>query len=196
MNILVIDLTKDTHYLAINYNNKKHYLSFYTEERDKKNDWIEKINKIKDEIPDFSFENLDSAAYAAGPGSYTGARLAYTFLDTIKLVTNCDFYAFSNLSALQWNNDSMTPVIKGNKNDYFYKVNEKEMYCKSLKEIGENHGFISYSSEIPELNNVKQLEEREIASNILEMMLDNVGNALESNYPNYIKELDYKKIDG
>ena len=196
MNILVIDLTKDTHYLAINYNNKKHYLSFYTEERDKKNDWIEKINKIKDEIPNFSFENLDSAAYAAGPGSYTGARLAYTFLDTIKLVTNCDFYAFSNLSALQWNNDSMTPVIKGNKNDYFYKVNEKEMYCKSLKEIRENHGFISYSSEIPELNNVKQLEEREIASNILEMMLDNVGNALESNYPNYIKELDYKKIDG
>ena len=196
MNILVIDLTKDTHYLAINYNNKKHYLSFYTEERDKKNDWIEKINKIKDEIPDFSFENLDSAAYAAGPGSYTGARLAYTFLDTIKLVTNCDFYAFSNLSALQWNNDSMIPVIKGNKNDYFYKVNGKEMYCKSLKEIPENYDFVSYSSEIPELNNVKQLEEREIASNILEMMLDNVGNALESNYPNYIKELDYKKIDG
>ena len=196
MNILVIDLTKDTHYLAINYNNKKHYLSFYTEERDKKNDWIEKINKIKDEIPDFSFENLDSAAYAAGPGSYTGARLAYTFLDTIKLVTNCDFYAFSNLSALQWNNDSMTPVIKGNKNDYFYKVNEKEMYCKSLKEIPENYDFVSYSSEIPELNNVKQLEESEIASNILEMMLDSVENALESNYPNYIKELDYKKIDG
>ena len=196
MNILVIDLTKDTHYLAINYNNKKHYLSFYTEERDKKNDWIEKINKIKDEIPDFSFENLDSAAYAAGPGSYTGARLAYTFLDTIKLVTNCDFYAFSNLSALQWNNDSMTPVIKGNKNDYFYKVNEKEMYCKSLKEIPENYDFVSYSSEIPELNNVKQLEESEIVSNILEMMLNNVGNALESNYPNYIKELDYKKIDG
>ena len=196
MNILVIDLTKDTHYLAINYNNKKHYLSFYTEERDKKNDWIEKINKIKDEIPDFSFENLDSAAYAAGPGSYTGARLAYTFLDTIKLVTNCDFYAFSNLSALQWNNDSMTPVIKGNKNDYFYKVDEKEMYCKNFKEIPDNHDFVSYSSEIPELNNVKQLEESEIASNILEMMLNNVGNALESNYPNYIKELDYKKIDG
>ena len=196
MNILVIDLTKDTHYLAIHYNNKKYYFSFHNEERDKKNDWIEKINKIKDEIPNFSFENLDSAAYAAGPGSYTGARLAYTFLDTIKLVTNCDFYAFSNLSALKWNNDSMTPVIKGNKNDYFYKVSEKEMYCKSLKEIPENHGFISCSSEIPELNNVKQLEESEIASNILEMMLDNVGNALESNYPNYIKELDYKKIDG
>ena len=196
MNILVIDLTKDTHYLAINYNNKKHYLSFCTQERDKKNDWIEKINKIKDEIPDFSFDNLNSAAYAAGPGSYTGARLAYTFLDTIKLVTNCDFYAFSNLSALQWNNDSMTPVIKGNKNDYFYKINEKEMYCKSLKEIPEKHSFISYSSEIPELDTVKELNEREIAGNILEMMLDNVGNALESNYPNYIKELDYKKIDG
>lgn len=196
MNILVIDLTKDTHYLAINYNNKKHYLSFCTQERDKKNDWIEKINKIKDEIPDFSFDNLNSAAYAAGPGSYTGARLAYTFLDTIKLVTNCNFYAFSNLSALQWNNNSMTPVIKGNKNDYFYKINEKEMYCKSLKEIPEKHSFISYSSEIPELDTVKELNEREIAGNILAMMLDNVGNALESNYPNYIKELDYKKIDG
>ena len=90
----------------------------------------------------------------------------------------------------------MTPVIKGNKNDYFYKVNEKEMYCKNFKEIPENYDFVSYSSEIPELNNVKKLEESEIASNILEMMLDNVGNALESNYPNYIKELDYKKIDG
>tara|TARA_S200000501_G_scaffold365972_1_gene400131 strand:- start:11062 stop:11652 length:591 start_codon:yes stop_codon:yes gene_type:complete len=196
LNILVIDLTKDTHYLAINYNNKKHYLSFCTQERDKKNDWIEKINKIKDEIPDFSFDNLNSAAYAAGPGSYTGARLAFTFLDTIKLLTNCDFYAFSNLSALQWNNDSMTPVIKGNKNDYFYKVNEKEMYCKNPKEIPEKHGFISYSSEMPELDNVKELTESEIASNILEMMLDNVENALELNYPNYIKELDYKKIDG
>ena len=83
-----------------------------------------------------------------------------------------------------------------NKNDYFYKVNEKEMYCKSLKEIPEKHSFISYSSEIPELDTVKELNEREIAGNILEMMLDNVGNALESNYPNYIKELDYKKIDG
>ena len=196
MNILVIDLTKDTHYLAINYNNKKHYFSFYSKERDKKNDWIEKINKIKDEIPDFSFEKLDSAAYAAGPGSYTGARLAYTFLDTIKLVTSCDFYAFSNLSALKWKNDSMTPVIKGNKNDYFYEVNGKEMYCKNFKEIQENYDFISYSSEIPELNNAKKLEESKIASNILEMMLDNVGNALKSNYPNYIKELDYKKIDG
>ena len=90
----------------------------------------------------------------------------------------------------------MTPVIKGNKNDYFYAVNEKEMYCKNFKEIPENHYFVSYSSEIPELNNVKKLEESEIASNILEMMLDNIGNALESNYPNYIKELDYKKIDG
>ena len=134
------------------------------------------------------------AAYAAGPGSYTGARLAYTFLDTIKLVANCDFYAFSNLSALKWNNDSMTPVIKGNKNDYFYKVNEKEMYCKNFKEIPENHDFVSYSSEIPELNNVKKLEESEIASNILEMMLDSVENALESNYPNYIKSLITRKL--
>ena len=88
MNILVIDLTKDTHYLAINYNNEKHYFPLLMQKRDKKNDWIEKINKIKDEIPDFSFEKLDSAAYAAGPGSYTGARLAFTFLDTIKLLTN------------------------------------------------------------------------------------------------------------
>ena len=196
MNILVIDLTKDTHYIAINFNNKKHYLSFYNEERDKKNDWLEKINKIKAKIPNFSFEKLDYTAYAAGPGSYTGARLAYTFLDTIKLVANCDFYAFSNLSALKWNNDSMTPVIKGNKNDYFYKVNEKEMYCRSPEEIPANQGFVSYPSEISELNNVKKIEESEVVSNILEMMLDSVENALESNYPNYIKELDYKKIDG
>ena len=52
---------------------------------------LKKITKIKTKIPDFSFENLDSMAYAAGPGSYTGARLAFTFLDTIKLLTNCRF---------------------------------------------------------------------------------------------------------
>tara|TARA_B100000427_G_scaffold72797_1_gene58939 strand:- start:71 stop:661 length:591 start_codon:yes stop_codon:yes gene_type:complete len=194
LNILIIDLTKNTHYLAINYNNKKHYLSFYDEKRDKKNDWIEKINRIKVEIPDFSFENLDSTAYAAGPGSYTGARLAYTFLDTIKLVTNCSFYAFSNLSALQWNNDSMTPVIRGNSNDFFYKVDGKEMYCKDLKEIPEKPGFVCYSDDTFKHKNVKRIKESQIASNILEMMLENPENALKSNYPNYIKELDYKKI--
>ena len=90
----------------------------------------------------------------------------------------------------------MTPVIKGNKNDYFYKVNEKEMYCRSPEEIPVNQGFVSYTSEISELNNVKKVEESEVVSNILEMMLDNTENALKSNYPNYIKELDYKKIDG
>ena len=196
MNILVIDLTNETHFLAIHYNNEKHYFSFIDEKRDKKNDWIEKITKIKTKIPDFSFENLDSMAYAAGPGSYTGARLAYTFLDTIKLVTNCSFYAFSNLSALQWKNDSMIPVIKSNKNDYFYKINEKEIYCKDLKEISENSEFISYSGQILELKNIKSIEESQISRNILEMMLDNKNNALESNYPNYIKELNYRKIDG
>ena len=151
MNILVIDLTNETHFLAIHYNNEKHYFSFIDEKRDKKNDWVEKITKIKTKIPDFSFENLDSMAYAAGPGSYTGARLAFTFLDTIKLLTNCSFYAFSNLSALQWKNDSMIPVIKSNKNDYFYKINEKEIYCKDLKEIPENSDFISYSGQLLQL---------------------------------------------
>ena len=42
----------------------------------------------------------------------------------------------------------MIPVIKSNKNDYFYKINEKEIYCKDLKEIPENSDFISYSGEI------------------------------------------------
>ncbi len=90
----------------------------------------------------------------------------------------------------------MIPVIKSNKNDYFYKINEKEIYCKDLKEMPKNSDFISYSGQILELENVKNIEESQISRNILEMMLDNKNNALESNYPNYIKELNYRKIDG
>ena len=39
----------------------------------------QKINDIQTSLPDFSFFKVDLFAYAAGPGSYTGARLAYTF---------------------------------------------------------------------------------------------------------------------
>ena len=81
---------------------------------------------LKKSVPAFDFNKLDKMAYAAGPGSYTGARLAYTFLQTIELILDKKFYAFSNLSALNLTSPEKIPVIKGNKNDFFYSYMGKD----------------------------------------------------------------------
>ena len=78
----------------------------------KRNDWEHRISKIKDNIPRFEFKHIEKMAYAAGPGSYTGAGLAFTFLDTLSLIINKKFYAFSNLTALQHNHPERVAVMK------------------------------------------------------------------------------------
>ena len=94
MNIVAIDLTSEIHYISIEFNGNKYHLEFNEENRAQRNDWENKIQVIKTHEPKFDFAKCDRFAYAAGPGSYTGARLAYTFLQTIKLITGKDFFAF------------------------------------------------------------------------------------------------------
>ena len=99
MNSIVIDLTSNKHFIALNYAQKRYFFNFEEESLKKRNDWEHKILKITQNVPEFEFAEIDKMAYAAGPGSYTGARLAFTFLDTLSLIFNKKFYAFSNLTA-------------------------------------------------------------------------------------------------
>ena len=93
MNILSVDLTKNEHFIALNYENNAYCFEFQT------NDWSEKIDTLH-KIENFDFKKLDCSAYAAGPGSFTGARLAFTFLNTLKFVYDVEMFAFSNLAAM------------------------------------------------------------------------------------------------
>ena len=132
-------------------------------------------------------------AYAAGPGSYTGARLAFTFLDTLNLIINKKFYAFSNLTALQHNHPERVAVMKGSKNDYFYRYNDTDHYCESLDEIPKDSAYVVLQNDQLKLKNMIELNCEVISKNILDLVLGSENKALSSNYPNYIKELNYVK---
>ena len=128
MNILSVDLTKNEHFIALNYENNAYCFEFQT------NDWSEKIDTLH-KIENFDFKKLDCSAYAAGPGSFTGARLAFTFLNTLKFVYDVEMFAFSNLAAMNWLNDDKIPLIIGNNNDFYYRENKTDFYTQDLKKV-------------------------------------------------------------
>ena len=193
MNSIVIDLTANKHYVALNYNEKQYFFEFEEESIKKRNDWDHKISTIRDNIPGFEFKHIEQMAYAAGPGSYTGARLAFTFLDTLNLIINKKFYAFSNLTALQHNHPERVAVMKGSKNDYFYRYNDTDHYCESLDEIPKDTAYVVLQNDQLKLKNMIELNCEVISKNILDLVMGSENKALSSNYPNYIKELNYVK---
>lgn len=193
MNSIIIDLTSDKHFVALNYAQKKYFFDFKEESLKKRNDWQHKISTIIKNIPDFEFKKIEKMAYAAGPGSYTGARLAYTFLDTMSLILNKEFYAFSNLTALQHNFSDRIAIIKGGKKDFFYRYNERDHYCESFEQIPKDRAYVVLEKDQLQLENTVELKSEDISKNILDLILDSDEKALSSNYPNYIKELNYVK---
>ena len=193
MNSIVIDLTANKHFIALNYAQKQYFFNFKEASLNKRNDWEYKISTLKQNIPGFTFNKIEKMAYAAGPGSYTGARLAFTFLDTLSLILNKKFYAFSNLTALQHNFPDSIAIIKGNKNDFFYRCDGRDHYCKSLDQIPKGKTYVVLENDQLQLENMIELKIEEISKNILELVLEDDKKALSSNYPNYIKELNYVK---
>ena len=179
--------------MALNYDEKGYFFKFEEESIKKRNDWEYKISIIRDNVPGFEFEHIEKMAYAAGPGSYTGARLAFTFLDTLSLILNKKFYAFSNLTALQHNFPDSIAIIKGNKNDFFYRCDGHDHYCVSLDQIPKAKTYVVLENDQLQLENMVELKIDEISKNILELVLETDKKALSSNYPNYIKELNYVK---
>lgn len=193
MNSIVIDLTSNKHFIALNYDQKQYFFDFKEESLKKRNDWEYKISTLKQNIPGFAFNKIEKMAYAAGPGSYTGARLAFTFLDTLSLILNKKFYAFSNLTALQHSFPDRIAIIKGNKNNFFYRCEERDHYCKSLDQIPKGKTYVVLENDQLQFENMIELKIEEISKNILELVLEDDKKALSSNYPNYIKELNYVK---
>ncbi len=192
MNAIVLDLTSDLHYITLQYDGKIYDFSFNEKQIAKRNNWGEKIETLKKSVPAFDFNKLDKMAYAAGPGSYTGARLAYTFLQTIELILDKKFYAFSNLSALNLTSPEKIPVIKGNKNDFFYRYMGKDFYCDSAEDIPKGQ-YIGLKRDQLALKSLEQVDDKTIPTNILRMLLKDDNHELTSNFPNYIKELSYTK---
>ena len=192
MNALVIDLTSDLHCITLQYDGKSYEFPFDEEKISKRNNWDKKIETLKKSVPDFEFSKLDKIAYAAGPGSYTGARLAYTFLQTLELILEKEFYAFSNLSALNFNSPKKIPVIKGNKNDFFYRFEGKDFYCDNVENIPKGE-YVGLEKDNLFLEPLEQVSSNVIPINILKMLLGDGEHQLSSNYPNYIKELSYQK---
>ena len=192
MNAIVLDLTSDLHYITLQYDGEIYEFSFNEKQIAKRNNWGEKIETLKKSVPAFDFNKLDKMAYAAGPGSYTGARLAYTFLQTIELILDKKFYAFSNLSALNLTSPEKIPVIKGNKNDFFYRYMGKDFYCDSAADIPKGQ-YIGLKRDQLALKSLEQVDGNTIPTNILRMLLKDDNHELTSNFPNYIKELSYTK---
>lgn len=192
MNALVIDLTSELHCITLQYDGKSYEFPFDEEKIAKRNNWDKKIETLKKSVPDFEFSKLDKIAYAAGPGSYTGARLAYTFLQTLELILEKEFYAFSNLSALNFNSPKKIPVIKGNKNDFFYRFEGKDFYCDNVENIPKGQ-YVGLEKDNLSLKPLEQVSSNVIPINILKMLLEDGEHQLCSNYPNYIKELSYQK---
>jgi tRNA A37 threonylcarbamoyladenosine modification protein TsaB len=192
LNTIVLDLTSDLHYITLQYDGEIYEFSFNEKQIAKRNNWGEKIETLKKSVPAFDFNKLDKMAYAAGPGSYTGARLAYTFLQTIELILEKKFYAFSNLSALNLTSPEKIPVIKGNKNDFFYRYMGKDFYCDSVEDIPKGQ-YIGLKRDQLALESLEQVDGNAIPTNILRMLLKDDNHELTSNFPNYIKELSYTK---
>jgi tRNA A37 threonylcarbamoyladenosine modification protein TsaB len=192
LNAIVLDLTSDLHYITLQYDGEIYEFSFNEKQIAKRNNWSEKIETLKKSVPAFDFNKLDKMAYAAGPGSYTGARLAYTFLQTIELILDKKFYAFSNLSALNLTSPEKIPVIKGNKNDFFYRYMGKDFYCDSVEDIPKGQ-YIGLKRDQLALESLEQVDGKAIPTNILRMLLKDDNHELTSNFPNYIKELSYTK---
>ena len=195
MNIVAIDLTSEIHYISIEFNGNKFHLEFNEENRAQRNDWENKIQVIKTHEPKFDFSKCDRFAYAAGPGSYTGARLAYTFLQTIKLITGKDFFGVSNLAALCYKHKNHTPIIKGSKKDIFYSEKDKDLFTEDISKIQKLGPFVVLEDQNFDFEDMIKVKQSSIVKNILDMTREHLDLALPNNYPNYIKELAYKRIN-
>lgn len=96
------------------------------------------------------------------------------------------------MSALNFNSPKKIPVIKGNKNDFFYRFEGKDFYCDNVENIPKGQ-YVGLEKDNLSLEPLEQVSSNVIPINILKMLLEDGEHQLCSNYPNYIKELSYQK---
>ena len=194
MNFLSIDLTQKDHFLSIIYEGKNLDLKFNNPSRQNSNNWDIKIDRILEEFKGFDFKKLDFNFYAAGPGSYTGARLAFTFLDTLKFIHSIPFIGFSNLLIMQRLYPSCIPVIQGTRKDYFFRYNDEDLYTTDkqyLSSLGDNFSTLENQRLFSQS---EKISPGRVAKEMLELGARQNGFRAGNVFPNYIKPLEYKKI--
>ena len=194
MNFLSIDLTQKDHFLSIIYEGKNLDLKFNNPSRQNSNNWDIKIDRILEEFKGFDFKKLDFNFYAAGPGSYTGARLAFTFLDTLKFIHSIPFIGFSNLLIMQRLCPRCIPVIQGTRKDYFFRYNDEDLYTTDkqyLSSLGDNFSTLENQRLFSQS---EKISPGRVAKEMLELGARQNGFRAGNVFPNYIKPLEYKKI--
>lgn len=192
MNLLALDLTNDIHYVAVKFSEREYTFEFSENNRSQRNDWDGKIDEIYDKIPNFDLKKIAANIYASGPGSYTGARLAYTFFSTLEYIHNIPFYAVSNLEAMGIESVDAMPFLANNNKDFFFRINEEDKHTNNFKDIqvlGKKLIGFDQNKDLVDIVIPKNV----VVKNILEIFVkQNLAN--KEKYPNYIKELAYKKL--
>ena len=180
------------HYIAVRFFGKEYSLEFSENNRSQRNDWNKKIDEIYNKIPNFDLKEIDANIYAAGPGSYTGARLAYTFFSTLEYINNTPFYAVSNLEAMNIECPDAVPFFTNNNKDFFFRINGEDKHTNDIKEIqvlGKKLVGFEHNKDLVDLVIPKNV----VIKNVLEV-IERQNLTSRDNYPNYIKELAYKKL--
>ena len=98
---------------------------------------------------------------------------------------------------MNWKNEDKIAFIPSNNNDFYYRENNKDTYTQDFKKIESlknkllmMEGFDSGIT--PKL----LIKRKQIAINIIDMVMSELDTCLDSNEPNYLKNLTYRKING
>ena len=148
------------------------------------------------QLADYTVAGLTAVAVTIGPGSFTGARLAFTFLNTLKLVYDVELFAFSNLAAMNWLNDDKIPLIIGNNNDFYYRENKTDFYTQDLNKVESlKNKLVMIEGSNDNISPKLLIQKDQVVVNIINMIASKSNSNLDSNEPNYVKSLTYKKIN-
>ena len=189
MNILSVDLTKNEHFIALNYENNAYCFEFQT------NDWSEKIDTLH-KIENFDFKKLDCSAYAAGPGSFTGARLAFTFLNTLKFVYDVEMFCIFKFGGYELVKRRQNPFNHRHNNDFYYRENKTDFYTQDLKKVESlKNKLVMIEGSNANISPKLLIQRNQVAINIINMIASKSNSNLDSNEPNYVKSLTYRKIN-
>ena len=79
--------------------------------------------------------------------------------------------------------------------DIFYSENNKDLFTEDITKIESLGPFVVLEDQNFDFEGIARVKQGSIVRNILAMTRENLDLALPNNYPNYIKELAYKKIN-
>ena len=105
-------------------------------------------------------------------------------------------FAFSNLAAMNWLNDDKIPLIIGNNNDFYYRENKTDFYTQDLKKVESlKNKLVMIEGSNDNISPKLLIQRDQVVVNIINMIASKSNSNLDSNEPNYVKSLTYRKIN-